>query len=364
MKILILSNIAEGLYLFRKELLLELRKKGHYVVASVPRGEYFDEISSMVDEVLDTSLDRRGMNPFRDLKLVMAYFQILRQVKPDCVLTYTIKPNLYGGIVSQICGVPYLLNITGLGSTFFKDTYLRKILILLYKISVKGSDGVFFQNQYNKCMLDNFNIQGRNAILLPGSGVNLEYNNFETYPQKTEPLKFLFVARVMRDKGINELIEAIRILKKKYSTLEFHIVGWCEEGYEKCIQSWVEEELIIYHGPQKNVHTYMKCCHCLIHPSYHEGLSNVCLEAAATGRPILASDIPGCRETFDNGESGLSFQPQHVESLVNTIERFIRLPYDKKVNMGKKGRKKIEEQFSRQLVVDAYMKEINKIEGE
>lgn len=234
---------------------------------------------------------------------------------------------------------------------------LKNILFFLYKIIASKANALFYQNEANQKKFKENRITNRNSILLPGSGVNLVSNTFEQYPPNKN-IKFLFVGRIMKDKGINELIEAIKILRKTFNHLEFHVVGRCEDGYEKKIEKWSKEGLIIYHGQQDDVHAYMTKCHCLIHPSYHEGLSNVCLEAAATGRPILASRIPGCIETFDEGITGLGFESRNVKSLVVAIIKFIKIPYSEKEKMGILGRKKVEKIFDRKIVIDTYIKEI------
>lgn len=362
MKILILTNNAGGLYSFRKELLIALKEQGDQVYVSVPDEDGYHDVESLVYRIAPISLNRRGMNPIEDLKLICDYKILIKTVKPDCVLTYTIKPNIYGAIVAQLYKIPYLVNVTGLGTALEKDNIMRKVLIRLYKASINKARCVFYQNNYNQRMLEQFGAFNSNTVLLPGSGVNLSSNNIEPYPLNSSIIKFLFVARVMTDKGINEFIEASRILKKKYDNFEFHVVGMCEDGYGNKIKAWDKEQLIIYHGPQRDMHKCYKYCHCLVHPSYHEGLSNVCLEAAATGRPILASNIPGCKETFIDGVTGISFEPRNVDSLVRAIEKFMALNNDERALMGKMGREKIEKEFDRKIVVKAYIEQIEKIE--
>lgn len=358
MKILILTNNARGLYTFRKELLFSLKNLGNEVCVSVPREEGFDKLEFLVGRIIPTHLNRRGMNPFEDMNLVVSYLKIINKYRPDCVLTYTIKPNIYGGIVSKFCGIPYLPNITGLGTSFDKDNILRKILVLLYRLSINSAACVFFQNKDNKKKLLEYGVVNDNSIILPGSGVNLEDNTYEPYPSDNTIINFLFVARVMTNKGINELIEVSRLLKKKYNNLVFHVVGMCEDGYEDKVKKWHDEKLIVYHGPQENMHVFYKMCSCLIHPSYHEGMSNVCLEAAATGRPILASKVPGCQEIFCDGVTGIGFEPRNVQSLVNAIEKFLKLSTAERAKMGKLGREKVEKEFDRKIVIDAYLKKI------
>ena len=197
-----------------------------------------------------------------------------------------------------------------------------------------------------------------NSILIPGSGVNLSQHNAETYPSEENILKFLFIGRLMKAKGIEELFSAIEILKPRFPGVEFHFVGGKEENYDSVIDGLVEKKAIIYHGRQNDVHEFIKNSHALINPSHHEGMSNVLLEAASTARPIIASDIPGCRETFNEGVTGLGFKVKNVDSLINVIEKFIKLPHDKKAKMGLLARKKMEQEYDRRLVIDAYLEQI------
>lgn len=357
MRILILTNNDVGLYKFRKELIEKLIEDKHKIIISLPYGSFVEELEKIGCAFVNTFIDRRGVNPLKDIQLLINYFKIIKKTKPDIILTYTIKPNIYGGIAARILNIPYMVNITGLGSALEKKGMLKNILFFLYKIIASKANALFYQNEANQKKFKENRITNRNSILLPGSGVNLVSNTFEQYPPNKN-IKFLFVGRIMKDKGINELIEAIKILRKTFNHLEFHVVGRCEDGYEKKIEKWSKEGLIIYHGQQDDVHAYMTKCHCLIHPSYHEGLSNVCLEAAATGRPILASRIPGCIETFDEGITGLGFESRNVKSLVVAIIKFIKIPYSEKEKMGILGRKKVEKIFDRKIVIDTYIKEI------
>ncbi|HOA82196.1 MAG TPA: glycosyltransferase, partial [Defluviitaleaceae bacterium] len=197
--------------------------------------------------------------------------------------------------------------------------------------------------------------------LTPGSGVNLKYHCFEEYPDSDNIIKFLFIGRIMKDKGIDELLEAAQKVKCMYPNVQFDLVGYCEENYTKRLSDFENRGIIKYHGQQDDVHSFIKGAHAIIHPSYHEGMANVLLEAASTGRPVLASNIPGCRETFDEGVTGYGFEVRNTSALVNTIEKFIKLPYEDKKQMGIAGRVKVEHEFDRQIVVDCYMEEIGEI---
>lgn len=360
-KITIIINDELTLIKFRHELVIALINEGYEIDILSPSGEFLKKYEKLGCKLVDTPMDRRGKNILKELKLFFSYIKYFCFCKPLCILCFTIKPNIYAGIAARIFGISRINNITGISSAI-STLWLENILFYFQKLSLKNAACVFFQNQENKKLYIEKNIYNGNSVLLPGSGVNLFINKLEKYPENCNTLKFLLVMRVMQDKGINELIEAIKILRKTFDNLEFHVVGMCEDGYEKKVEKWSEEGLIIYHGQQDDVHAYMKACHGLIHPSYHEGLSNVCLEAAATGRPVLASKIPGCIETFDEGITGLGFERQNVKSLVTAIIKFIKMPYSEKEKMGLLGRMKVEKEFDRKIVVDNYIKEIKKLE--
>lgn len=361
MDILVLAHDAEGLYRPRRELMQALKQAGHKVTVSIPQGRYYDKVSALVDEVVDTPIERRGMNPVKDLRLLYFYHRLIKNRKPDCVLSYAIKPNLYGGIAARKNHVPYIPNITGLGTAFDKAGPVREFIVLMYRGIAKKAQCVFLQNKANQETFEKQGIHWKKAVLVPGSGVNLDEFRVCEYPRDDGKFRFLFVSRIMRDKGIHELLEAACILGERHENLEFHILGYCEDGYTEKMNTWEKEKNIFYHGPQDDIRPFLAMCDCLVHPSYHEGMSNVCLEAAASARPVLASDIPGCRETFDDGITGIGFAPRDADSLGNALERFMSIPYEERKKMGLCGRKKVEEEFDRKLVIQAYLDEIQKI---
>lgn len=364
MKILILSNFGMGLYKFRIELLEELINRKFDVYVSLPNDEYVPKLEAIGCKVIDTHLDRRGANPIKDLKLILFYIKTIKHIKPDVVLTYTIKPNIYGGIACQLTKTPYIANITGLGTAIEKQGLMRRITITLYRIGLRKASCVFFQNKPNRQLFLDENIiwnKARNRTrLIPGSGVNLEYHKFEQYPDDGQ-VRFLFIGRIMKAKGIFELLEAAKRVSQRYSNVQFDLIGPCEEDFTKELTELNEHNVIKYHGLQHDVHSYIKNAHATILPSYHEGTANVLLESAATGRPVLASNVTGCIETFDEGISGLSFEVKSVDSLVDAITKFIHLPYAEKKRMGYAGRIKMEKEFDRRLVVNAYIEEINQV---
>lgn len=358
-KILILINNDIGLYKFRKEFIKDLLLE-HEVSISLPDGPFVKELVNMGCKFVDTEINRRGINPITDIKLIMKYQEILKRIKPDIIYTYTIKPNIYGGLLARINNIPYITTITGLGSSIQESKILQKIIVNLYKVSIKKAQRVFFQNIENFIFFQsNQIISKENTELVSGSGVNLNHFSYQTYPTQTTEINLIFIGRLMKEKGILELFKAAEYFKNKEQKIIFHILGFMEDNLDENLNKLIEEETLVYHGQQSDIRPFLKKSHAIIHPSYHEGMSNVLLEAAASGRPILASNIPGCREAFDEGVTGFGFESKSTENLIEAIEKFIQLPHEEKEKMGILGRQKMENEFDRQQVVDAYIKELN-----
>ena len=364
MKALILSNNGMGLYKFRKELIIELLNKNYEVTVAFPKDEYVKEFVSLGCRFINTNVDRRGVNPIKDIALMIQYIKLIIQTKPDIVLTYTIKPNIYGGIACQLTKTKYLSTITGLGTAVQNKGILRVVTLNLYKLALRRANCTFFQNEKNKEIFENEEIlRGFNKVV-PGSGVNVSEFQLEPYPKELVDIELIFIGRIMKDKGINELLIAIRAIKEKYSRIQFSLIGICEEEYHTQLKEMEDQGLLNYYGKQNDVQSYIKRSHAIILPSYHEGLSNVLLEAASSGRPILASDIPGCQETFDENISGISFRAKDSASLIRSIEKFLNLTHLEKEKMGFCGRSKIVNEFDRNIVVTQYISEIEKMRCE
>ena len=358
-KILILANNDIGLYNFRKELLERLLKENYKVYISLPMGDRVKEMEEMGCHYIETEINRHGMNPFQDLKLLLYYKKIMKECKPDYILGYTIKPNIYGAIAARSKKVPFIANITGLGSAVENESIVQKILIMLYKFAFRDVKKVFFQNTANMQFFESKKIAIGKYGLLPGSGVNLEKYEIQPYPECPK-YHFLFISRIMKEKGIDQYLEAAQKIREKYQNTEFHICGFCEEEYEEKLQKLQKEGAITYHGLINNVSEFLKEIHCVVHPTYYpEGLSNVLLEACASGRPIITTNRPGCREVVEDGRNGFVVEERNADDLFHKIEQFILLSDEDKKNMGVFGRKKVENEFNREIVIEAYMKEIN-----
>ncbi len=360
-KILIFANLDMGLYNFRKELLQRLLLEGYEVYISLPDGPRVKEMVAMGCKFLETPVDRRGMNPIADLKLLFQYRKLLKEIQPDVVLTYTIKPNIYGGLACRMAKIPYLSNITGLGSAIHSGGLTQKLLLFLYGLSAKKASCLFFQNSQNRSFFQENNIISENNVLLPGSGVNLKDYAYEAYPAEDLPLSFLFIGRLMRDKGVGELVEAARNIRKDYPQITFDLVGFCEEEYQDTFSELNEGTVVNALGQQQNVKEFIKTHSATVLPSYHEGTANVLLESASMGRPCIASRIPGCMEIIDEGATGYLCEAKDALSLEEALRKFIRLSYAERKEMGVLGRLKMEREYDRTIIIEQYLQEIGKV---
>ena len=348
-KILILANNDVGLYKFRKELIQALIEQGDKVYISLPYGKLVEPLKKMGCKFIDTPVDRRGINPINDFKLLLEYKKIVKKVEPDLILTYTIKPNIYGGLVSRLTKTPYIVNITGLGTAFQENGILKKVIIALYKVALGRVKNVFFENEGNKqVFIDNHIIKKETAVVMNGAGVNLEEYPFTPMPQGN-PIRFLFIGRVMKEKGVDELFEVAKRIKKEYDNVEFDIVGPFEDDYEEIVKKLQGEGIINYYGYQEDVRPFIAKCHCFVLPSYHEGMANTLLEAAAMGRPLITSNIYGCKEAI--AKNGFVCEVRDSEELYKKIMDFIDLTDKQKINMSKISRKVVEHKFDKKLIV-------------
>ena len=362
-KVLMLGNSDIVIYNFRRELIEKMIKSGYEVYVSLPYSKKIKALKDMGCIFINTEINGRGTDIFEDIKLCLHYLKTLIKVRPDVVLTYTIKPNIYGGIACRLMRIPYICNITGLGSGYLKNGLVKKIIKILSRISYKKATKIFFQNTSDMNTLINDNILTQNYDLLPGSGVNLERYNLLDYPDKESEVNFSFIARVMKDKGIDEYLEAAKSIKVNYPRVNFSIIGKIEEvKYRSILSEYERRGIIKYEGFNDDIIHVIEKSSCIVNPSYSEGMSNVLLEGAACGRPLIASDIPGCREIIDNDINGLLFNVKSAEDLIEKIDKFINLDYREKVLMGLAGRIKVQDSFNRDIVVDKYMNLINSIE--
>lgn len=358
-RILLVSDFHVNVYVWRKEIIDELRKHGNEVALAVPYGEkleYFKETGCIL---FDIDLDRYSLGIGSNFKLLMRYNQILKEYKPDAVLLYGSKGMLYTGFFCRFKKIKYITNINGLGT--FEDLKfpVKNFIFFLYRIVVPRSGCVFFQNKYNMKRLQQMKIIGRNNRLIPGSGVNLDVFKLVPFPAD-EKVRFLFCARLTREKGLYEFLEAAKELKDDGVDAEFDIVGMGDEVIINEVNQY--KEYVNYHGFQLDVRPFIENAQCVVLPSFYgEGISNSLLESASSGRAIITSDMPGCRETVEEGISGYIIKPKDSHLLADTMKKFCRLPQEERKNMGLRGRKYVEQNYNRMTVVKAYMEEIDKL---
>ncbi|MDE6435646.1 MAG: glycosyltransferase family 4 protein [Lachnospiraceae bacterium] len=363
MKVLILANSGIGLYKFRKELIKEFTALNDVFIA-LPDGEFVNELKNLGCTFIPTEFDRHGTNPFHELKLISLYKRIVKKIKPDIVFTYTIKPNIYGGMACAKLKVPYVANITGLGTAVEKAGLMQKITLSLYRRGLRKAQKVFFQNTENLEFMLNHKVIKTNYELLPGSGVNLDEYDFAEYSLK-DTIDFGFIARVMKEKGIDQYLDAAKAIKQKYPETRFHIFGFCEQNYEEKLNELTNSGIVIYHGLVKDMASVYKQLSCVVHPTYYpEGLSNVLLESSASGRPVITTNRSGCREVVDDGVNGYIVNQKDSADLIKKIEKFIQLPHEAKAEMGRAGRRKVEKEFDRKIVVAKYIKELEACDGD
>ena len=360
-KILILVNHEVVVYNFRKELVEELLNEGYDVVISSPYGEKIKYFMDIGAQYVETKIDRQGKNPIKDFKLLNFYNALMKRISPDIVLTYTIKPNIFGGLAAKKNRIPYIANITGLGTAVEKKGFIQKLTLLLYTFAFSKVDTIFFQNQENMDFFKNKRIGLNKYSLIPGSGVNIDFFELSEYPPG-ETIEFVFISRLMKEKGIDLYIGAAKYFAQKYKKVKFHVCGFCEENYSEMLNNLHKNGTIIYHGMLKDIRLVLRNTHCTVHPTYYpEGLSNVLLESLATGRPVITTDRSGCRETVENGINGFLVKQNDQNDLIDKIQKFIDLQYYEKKTMGLNGRIKAVNEFDRRVVVKEYKNTIKRI---
>lgn len=361
-KVMIVGNSIDGFFSFRKELAAELKERGYDVILVFPDGSRTEYFAEQGFQMIRVEMERHGVNPLQELALLNAFRRVIKREKPDVVLTYTIKPNIYAGLACRMLGVPYIANITGLGTAVECGGWLQKITLPLYRMGLRKAGMVFFQNAENqRFMLEKRAVNGEHA-LLPGSGVNLEQYQLSDYPDEGT-VDFVFVGRLMKQKGIDQYLEAAQAIRSEYPQTRFHVCGAMEESYEERIAELEKRNVIIYHGVVRDMNGMYKKMSCTVHPTYYpEGLSNVLLESCASGRAIITTDRAGCREVVDDGVNGYVVKQQDSQDLIRKIKQFLALTPEEQRQMGLNGRAKVEKEFDRRIVIDQYLRAIERIQ--
>ncbi len=357
-KILIITNHSYMLYRFRKELIQKLLEDSE-VVISTPFVGHETDLKELGANCIKTEVDRRSINPFTDLKLLHTYKTILKQEKPDLVITYSIKPNIYAGYLCGKMKIPFCANVQGLG-TAFQKALLSNLVTVMYRTAFRKVETVFFENQANaQAFVRRRILPAKKEVVLSGAGINLEEYRYRQYPNN-EKVHFLYLGRIMKEKGMDELFAAVEQLRKNGCEFVLDLVGFFEDEYKKQVEQLQSEGVVRFYGFQENPKPYYAQTDCVVLPSYHEGMSNVLLEAAASGRAIITTDIPGCREAVDNGKSGMLCKVKSTDSLYKAMKRFTELSREKRELLGKAGREKMEKEFDKKKVVEETVKVITK----
>ena len=349
-RLLIVTNQSYMFWQFRRELAEALQKE-YEVILAMPFVGHEEDFQNMGIQCIPISMNRRGVNPFTEAKLLWDYERLLKKVKPDLILTYSIKPNIYIGLLSGRKQIPYYANVQGLGTAFQKPV-LTGLVTILYRKAFQKVKYVFFENKENASEFCKRKIiSADRQIVLAGAGINLERYKMQPYPKHTR-IHFLYLGRIMKEKGIDELFYAVRHLKKENENFVLDLVGFFEDEYKEQVKELEKHSIAHFYGFQSDPRPFYIEADCVVLPSYHEGMSNVILEAAATGRPVITSNIPGCRESVENGKSGLLVEVKNKEMLYDAMKEMLHCSREEREQMGQAGREKMEREFRKEVVVE------------
>jgi len=373
--IAIVINTSWNIYNFRLGLLDALRDKGYRVIAIAPRDDYSEKLKALGFEYHDININNKGTNPFQDFLLMFSFYRLYKKLKPDVILQYTIKPNIYGTWAAKMVGIPVVNNISGLGTVFLNDGFSSKLARWLYRFSLRFAHKVFFQNPHDRQLfVDNKLIKAEKTDVLPGSGIDVE--KFKPVDFKKEDqftFVFLLIARMIKDKGIVEFVEAARAVsmgsecfdfaQSKYSDLidlEFWLLGDLYLGNPTAIsqaqlEGWQREGVVKYLGHVDDVASIVNKADCVVLPSYREGLSRVLLEAAALAKPIITTSVPGCKDVVDDGDNGFLCKVKDAKDLEVQMQKMLNLTNQQRQIMGQNGRRKIEQKFNEKIVISKYL---------
>jgi glycosyltransferase involved in cell wall biosynthesis len=334
--------------------------KGWDVYAVAPKSKFTENLQKDGCTVLDLDISRKGVNPLLDAKLLLRLWNILRKSQPDVFLAFTVKPVIYGTLVAKLCGIRTINTITGMGTTFMSTTVLTRFVIALYRISQKWAEKVVFQNSDDQMLLQTMGIVSvEQTTKVPGSGIDLD--RFSVAPfREDESFIFLFAGRLIWDKGIGEFIDAARYVKKTYQSIRFRVVGALDFDNRTAITNdqicaWEEENIIEYLGEVEDIRSLISQSDCIVLPSYREGLPRILLEGAAMGRPLIATDVPGCREVIEEGVTGYLCRVRDPIDLGEKCLRMYSLSPTQRKTIGLNARKMVEQRFDEKIVIDHYL---------
>ena len=363
-KIVLVANTAWSMFNFRHGVLTRLLRDGYQLTVIAPRDDFSDKLRSLGCTVIDLNMSAKGVNPIEDIKLIDALYRHYRTIKPNFIIHYTIKPNIYGSIAARLACIPSLAITTGLGYTFVNDNLVSKIARCLYKIAFRFPKAIWFLNEDDRSEFVNRGLVPENkTMVLHGEGVDTDYFAPLLNPNNDGKIRFLLVARMLWDKGVGEYVEAARHIKAKYPNTTFQLLGACgvanpsNIGQEQ-INEWVNEGVVEYLGTTQDVRPIIAQAACVVLPSYREGIPRTMIEAAAMAKPIIVSSAPGCRDVVIPETTGLMCDVKNAHSLVQCMETFLSASQKERDEMGLAGRKLMMDRFDEKIIVDNYLHKI------
>jgi len=363
--VLIVSNTAWSIVNFRSRLIRALADRGFNVVAAAPPDDYVPEVLKLGCTFRPLPMDNAGTNPIRDLLLISRMRRLLEDEKAGVMLTFTVKPNVYGAIAASSVGVPIICNVTGLGTAFLRRGWITRAVSALYRFALHRAFHSFFQNKdHFDDFLDRRLVPSERCSLLPGSGVDTD--RFAPRPRgSSRTFKFLLFGRMLRDKGIGEYVDAARRLRASFPDAEFWLMGFVDVANRSAIPMrdidiWVSEGIVKYLPKRDDVRDVIADCDCVVLPSYTEGMPRTLLEAAAMGKPLIATDIPGCREVVEDSVSGFLVPARDASGLADTMAKMLRLSQDERHRMGEMGRQRVIREFDERIVLQRYLDQVER----
>ena len=365
------ANTSWNIVNFRSGLIRRLMTEGYDVSVLAPADAHSESLLTMGCRYVPISMDNKGANPLRDLGLMRRYHGALSRIRPIAYLGYTIKPNVYGSLAAQALGIPAINNVSGLGTAFIRNTWLTPVVKQLYRTAFRRSGMVFFQNGDDRSLfIQHKLVVPERTAVLPGSGIDLtRFNPSPTAPRPPGARHFLLIARLLWDKGIGEYVEAARHARARYPGCRFQILGFLDVENRTAVsradvEGWVREGTIDYLGSTDDVRPFIESADCIVLPSYREGTARTLLEAAAMGKPLIATDVPGCNNVVAHGENGYLAQVRSAADLAQQIETFAMLPSDRVAALGERSRAKVEREFDERIVIDRYVEILNALRAE
>lgn len=365
MRVLLTANSAWNIWNFRRPIVEAFQKAGCRVIILAPEDDAAPYLESLGCEFHALKMDIKGTNPLNDYLLKRRYQRHFRKLKPDVVFSYTIKNNLFGALAAKRLNIPFVPNVTGLGTAFLSSGILQWIAEALYRSAFSKLPIVFFQNEDDKALFVERGLVAPDQVrLLPGSGIDLLRFTASPLPPEDSPTTFLMIARLLKDKGVVEYVEAARLVRKKFPLTRFQILGAIGSENRTAIGSdtvdeWIREGAVEYLGTTNDVRPAIEAATCVVLPSYREGAPRTLIEAAAMGRPLIATNVPGCRSVLDHEVTGYLCEVRSAQSLTSAIERFIKLSAEKKEEMGRASREKMEREFSQEFVLSEYQRALS-----